>query len=58
LLNGGSGIYQSGEDGGKAVWGYNKDGVSYFGEDVRTFFKEFNDSPSNYTSTGASLPHA
>jgi hypothetical protein len=34
-------IYQSGytEDGSREVWGYNKDGVSHFGDDAGSFWK-------------------
>jgi len=39
FFNGGSGAYQSGEDGGKEVWGYNKSGTSYFGKDARSSWK-------------------
>ena len=38
FFSGGSGVYQSGEDGGKAIYGFNKDGVSYFGADARNNF--------------------
>ncbi|MFN7839567.1 MAG: RHS repeat domain-containing protein, partial [Bacteroidota bacterium] len=46
-FNGGGKIYQSGDDGGKAVWGYNKDGVAHFGGDARNFWKPEAKSKSN-----------
>lgn len=45
-FSGGSGIYQSGEDGGRAVWGFNAGGASHFGNDAGSFWKSFN-TPMN-----------
>ncbi|MFM7858962.1 MAG: RHS repeat-associated core domain-containing protein, partial [Flammeovirgaceae bacterium] len=41
FFNGGSGVYKSGvtEDGKRGVYGYNKDGVAYFGDDARSLVK-------------------
>jgi hypothetical protein len=44
FFSGGSGVYQSGEDGGRAVFGFNKDGIAHFGEDARSFWKSFDTS--------------
>ena len=39
-----SDIYQSGEDGGKPVWGYSDDDGHHFGDDAGSFWKSFDTS--------------
>ena len=42
IAYGGNGIYESGEDYGKKVWGFSVGDEAYFGEDARSFWKGFN----------------